>query len=572
MILTKKELGCLHSLYTSNYRQHKERNPKRVPGTCEWFLEHPKYLDWINKQVSSLLWVSANAGCGKSVLASFLVEKLSTEISKTDTTVCYFFFKDDNTEQRFSASAFCAMIHQVLAHDVTLIKHAIAQHQSRGSRFVEDFTGLWDILVAITSDDLQGRNVICILDGLDECEKANRVQMMQYLKSFYSKPMRSSNVSKLFLKFLITSRPNILVEDTFADLPTIRLRAEDETMAISHDIEVVVRDTITSIAGGRKISEDQQNALIKQIIGNADRTFLWVKLILQRIQSSERFSKAAIKDLVETVPPDLDGVYNKILSETSESQYTRKVLEIVVGAFRPLSLSELNVAFVIQPTNKSHQDLDLEPDIERTVKSLCGVFLRVIDSNVYLAHETAREFLLKPTGLTPTYEGDRAVIGPWKHSFYLKEISQTWAQICRSHLMFTVFEQDPFFIEDEWHHFSRRRKVKECVNRYTLLSYTARFWPDHFRNWGILRDDPRLESFLPLYKPESERFKTWYDVYWNETHPYTYSLGPIDNTSLIVAAYFGHTEVCKKLLSSHETGIGRVSVLFLKKRRRLGKC
>ncbi len=86
---------------------------------------------------------------------------------------------------------------------------------------------------------------------------------------------------------------------------------------------------------------------MKAIIANADRTFLWVTLVLQRIQNSERFSKEALRELVETSPPDMDGIYDEILSESPRSGYTRKVLRIVVVALKPLSLAEFNVAFVI---------------------------------------------------------------------------------------------------------------------------------------------------------------------------------------------------------------------------------
>ena len=129
--------------------------------------------------------------------------------------------------------------------------------------------------------------------------------------------------------------------------------------------------------------------------------------------------------------------------------------------------------------------------------------------------------------------------------------------------MFTVFEENLLFVADESNVNLLKGKVEEYTDRYTLLSYTASFWPDHFRNWEIPQNDPSLESFLPLYKPDSKRFKTWYQVYW--VAAYTWSLGPTKNTPLIVAAYFGHTEVCKKLLSSHRIGIGRFGSLFIKK-------
>ena len=375
--------------------------------------------------------------------------------------------------------------------------------------------------------------------------------------------MRSANVSKRFLKFLITSRPGVLVEDALFDLPTIRLRAEDETAAVSHDIELVVQDTISFIGKRRRLPVDQQDALVKQIVGNADRTFLWVTFVLQRILSSDRFSKAAIKELVDTIPPDLDGFYNKILSQSSRSQYTRKILEIIVGAFRPLSLGELNTAFVIEPQNKSEQDLDLEPDIESTVKSLCGSFLRVVDSIVYLAHQTAREFMLKPDDWPINANQDQAAIGPWKHSFYSRVINQAWAQICLWHLMFNVFNENPFYMAPEPNVNLLKGKVEDYTNQYTLLSYTARFWPDHFRTWGAPHSDPKLDVFLALYEPESRRFRTWHQIYWCAV--YTWSLEPTENTPLLVAAYFGHVEVVKKLIPKNQSAVNRLRSLVIKK-------
>jgi ankyrin repeat domain-containing protein 50 len=112
-----KKCSVCRSLYSSNYKQYKDRNPKRVEGTCEWFLEHPKYRNWLEAESSQLLWISADAGCGKSVLASFLVKKLTNDISDKDTTVCSFFFKDDNTEQRISPLAFSALVHQALVSE-----------------------------------------------------------------------------------------------------------------------------------------------------------------------------------------------------------------------------------------------------------------------------------------------------------------------------------------------------------------------------------------------------------------------------------------------------------------------
>lgn len=58
----------------SAYEWHKNRVDDRVDGTCQWLLQHEHYKDWLTQQSGPLL-VSADPGCGKSVLAKYLVDK-----------------------------------------------------------------------------------------------------------------------------------------------------------------------------------------------------------------------------------------------------------------------------------------------------------------------------------------------------------------------------------------------------------------------------------------------------------------------------------------------------------------
>jgi len=87
------------------------------------------------------------------------------------------------TKQITTTSAFRSIIHQVFTEDVTLVKHAMRQFQLKGRKYADEFISLWDILVAITANDLQRRNIICVLDGLDESEKVDRVQMIELLET-----------------------------------------------------------------------------------------------------------------------------------------------------------------------------------------------------------------------------------------------------------------------------------------------------------------------------------------------------------------------------------------------------
>lgn len=71
---TDEESRCLQALCTTTYQDHKDRNPTRVPGTCLWFLKNQRFADWLESCSSDLLWVTADPGCGKSVLSRSLID------------------------------------------------------------------------------------------------------------------------------------------------------------------------------------------------------------------------------------------------------------------------------------------------------------------------------------------------------------------------------------------------------------------------------------------------------------------------------------------------------------------
>lgn len=93
---TAKRNMFLRSLHTSPYKSRKDRNVDRVTGTCGWFTDHPLFRAWQANADSSLLWVFADSGCGKTVLAKHLVDHVLA--NNTQTTTAYFFLNDDFIE------------------------------------------------------------------------------------------------------------------------------------------------------------------------------------------------------------------------------------------------------------------------------------------------------------------------------------------------------------------------------------------------------------------------------------------------------------------------------------------
>jgi hypothetical protein len=95
--LSDKQKECLQlfrltkSTEDATYEWYKDRVEDRVQDTCMWFLEHDNFQKWL-KQESGPLLVSADPGCGKSVLAKYLID----HVLPRSATICYFFFKDQD--------------------------------------------------------------------------------------------------------------------------------------------------------------------------------------------------------------------------------------------------------------------------------------------------------------------------------------------------------------------------------------------------------------------------------------------------------------------------------------------
>ncbi|PWW76753.1 hypothetical protein C7212DRAFT_351954 [Tuber magnatum] len=325
---------------------------------------------------------------------------------QTDAIVCYFFFKDDSDEQRSATFALCAILHQIFVRRISL------------SGFTEEVDTLWDILVKAIAEGRAG-DVICVVDALDECEEGTRAQLIRHITR-----LPASQTPDIPLKFLVTSRPyHEIAKELDSPETTIRLKGEEEINAITADVNRVIDEGI------------------------------------KNLENSEDDSPEEFTNIVSSAPRDLAELYTKILNKSRYPEKARRILNIVVAAVRPLTLQEMNAAFRMSRKHKSIKDLDnLSPGFDKTVKSWCGLFVRVIDSKIYLVHQTAREFLIKGSSLGR---------GNWQYTLFSKDCNFVSADICISYLSLEDFE---------------KTRDTLIMQKYALLDYAASHWADHFRD------------------------------------------------------------------------------------------
>src|SRR4029077_4580735 len=176
-------MEILRRLNKSPYRDRKERNPDRIPGTCDWFVAHDLFQEWQESRSSRMLWVLADPGCGKSVLAKYLVDSiLPTTESRT---TCYFFFKDDFEDQKTVVNALCCILLQLFMQKCILLSETILkQFDVYGEKFTSSFSELWNTLLSAAEDKNAGE-IVCLLDAIDECEDIGRSQLAKALCKLY---------------------------------------------------------------------------------------------------------------------------------------------------------------------------------------------------------------------------------------------------------------------------------------------------------------------------------------------------------------------------------------------------
>ncbi|KAJ5148178.1 hypothetical protein N7526_001530 [Penicillium atrosanguineum] len=371
--LSDKEEDCLQlfrltsSTHDSTYEWYKNRVESRVQGTCEWFLSHDNFRQWL-RQDSGPLLVSADPGCGKSVLAKYLID----DGLPRSATMCYFFFKDQ--DQNTVRQALCALLHQLFSQKSFLIEHAMKEFTKDGRGLINSTKSLWSILAKAVCDPQAGP-IIIILDALDECAESEFEDLIQNIESQFrsehplQSQLRSGQPLQRNFKYLLTSRPYEQIVCKFVALlesfPCVHIPGEEESETISQEVNHVIRYRVEQLAKEKQLSGLVKNHLSTRLLKISHRTYLWVHLVFELLNTTS-FKKTpkGVDSTMEYLPKTIYEAYERILKNSKNDPEVRKALSIILAASRPLTLSEMNIALNVKSTSKCIEDLDLEEDQE----------------------------------------------------------------------------------------------------------------------------------------------------------------------------------------------------------------
>ena len=460
------------------------------------------------------------------MLSSFLVDELKSIESQKGLpgNVCYFFFKDDNKVQSSALFALRALLHQALTARSSLPSAVRNTYINRGGTMLNQFPCLWELFKS-TATDKGGRNTICILDGLDECEDTSRRELITAMVDYFGK---GKTESEPYLKVIMTSRPDNFIKISFSKLPTIRVRGnveselelsredvgfEIEAEDTEHDVKLVVEHSLKEFVDLHLITHHVKQLLQTKLVATADHTFLYVSLIITLLRDATEYGASENELLAVLDDRSIDSLYAKFLArclrKPGVESRAKVLLQIIVAATRPLTLSELDVAICLQVSDKSLEDLqpNLHSSPENYFRQLCGHFIRCRNGNVYLVHQTARTFLL-----CQDLEQDvsQTLYGPLWHYIRPTAAQALLGDICSRYLFLTDFKSVPdAFGSNPWADAKTRERF---CSSHPFLLYAASHWQYHFRLSGDSLTSAMALNAWTLCDTRSLRFWTWFYI------------------------------------------------------------
>ncbi|OAP54596.1 hypothetical protein AYL99_11044 [Fonsecaea erecta] len=362
--------------------------------------------------------------------------------------------------------ALCALLHQLFSQKPQLIHNALPAWEKNGKKLVKEVAELWRTLLAAAKDD-QVHDVTCVLDALDECRLSDR---------------------------------NATDWNIPDNLPTIRLRGEEENDQIHGEIDLVIRMRVAQLAADLRLDGHIKDQLETKLLEMEHRTYLWLHLAIEGIyktyQSSLRPEEVSIKSL----PVSVEDAYEKFLNRISGEQ--KRNMAIALGiASSTLATSLYKVK--LDPIRQ-----------ERNIRDWCGLFIFINHARIYLIHQTAKEFLIQDKNCTTFSSG-------WKYCLDPQGIQKEMTRICVEYL----------YLEDVWptaetliRKFQKYRRFDKILEKdnhiQSLLAYSAEHWPSHLREASLPQDDLATFRILGFYQVNSKLCNLWFPIFWQATRPY----------------------------------------------------
>ncbi|KAM3074219.1 hypothetical protein ACMFMG_002959 [Clarireedia jacksonii] len=376
---------CIQDLRPTDPRDDKRRIEETKGGLVEesyhWILENSNFQQWRNSLQMRLLWIKGDPGKGKTMLLCGIIDELSKSTFDA-ALLSYFFCQATDSRINNATAVLRGLIYMLVGQQPSLVSHIQKKHDDAGKALFED-TNAWVALAEVFTKILQDPSLdstYLIIDALDECEEDLSV-LLDFI-------VRNSALPHV--KWIVSSRNVSDIEQRLRSQARLSLEITETAEQVSLAVDAYIKHCVSQLPN---LQDDEKlQAKVRDAMRlKANGTFLWVSYVVKELKKAESWE---VEQIVDEMPSDLEKVYDRMLKqiqqlEREKPELCRLVLATATTAYRPLSLGELGILSGL-PSQISNK-----PQSVARIVILCGSFLTMREGQVYIIHQSAKEFLSK---------------------------------------------------------------------------------------------------------------------------------------------------------------------------------
>ncbi|KAK5702989.1 hypothetical protein LTR97_003935 [Elasticomyces elasticus] len=367
--------------------------------TCQWFLEHPAYLAWLDPdradQHFGFIWVRGKPGAGKSTLMKFVHAHALENAEEKELIISFFFNARGDELERSVVGMYRSLLSQLLqqATDLHYIldKFVPARGVPRPNWTIDSLRDL----LATAVKRLGSRRIMCFVDALDECDEEQVQEMIDHFEELGQNAPGEGN--HIYICFASRHYPAVHVQHG------LELTLEHEE-GHSRDLAKYVQQRLR--AGKGKYLEEAR----AHICEKANGVFMWAVLVVEILNKEFLNGRTfAVKKRLHEIPAKLSDLFKDILRRDHDYMDDLLLcLQWVLFAKRPLRREEFYYAMLsgLEAAAGSLSEWDPErvtiDDMNRYVLSSSKGLAELTKSQtptVQFIHEAVRDFLIKDGGM-----------------------------------------------------------------------------------------------------------------------------------------------------------------------------
>lgn len=353
-----------------------------LANSYRWVLDNTAFQQWRQKPDSRLLWIKGDPGKGKTMLLCGLINELQNSILQRN-LLSYFFCQATDSRINSATGVIRGLLYMLVDQQPSLLSHVRRKYNHAGKALFED-ANAWGALSEIFTSMTQDRGLettYFVIDALDECV-ADLPKLLDLI-------VRTSTSSPR-VKWLVSSRNENHIEEklkSIGDEAKLSLELKQNAEQVARSVDAYIDHKLSCLESLREA--DLRKQVRDELHRKANGTFLWVALVMQELEKPESWDPLAV---VEEAPAGLRQLYDRMMEQiqrlsAKNVDICQSLLCITAVAYRPLYLAEMGSLC------RSAGRATIVAETVRKIAAMCGSFLTVRDEQVYLVHQSAKDYL-----------------------------------------------------------------------------------------------------------------------------------------------------------------------------------